>query len=176
MLLQTRDSRPPPEGRKRPGRVPPSTSEGIIGNVFVFFSVCGVSYPNSLTSILLTSCLTAYPRAMVIYTPSAYTECCRSNRAVHRKCTMTASPMPILCSGSITGLLYTYKICVHLDKATYSIDSHIRTDNVVIMQKIEHMLLEGKIVSLNPGSHLLPTLEYTICCPIYNSCLNYDNE
>lgn len=41
--------------------------------MYLFSAQAAVSHPNSLIPILLTSCLTAYPWAMVIYTPSAYT-------------------------------------------------------------------------------------------------------
>lgn len=44
----------------------------LIWNVFVFRSSWYVSYPNSLTTFLWTSCLTAYPKAMIIYISTTY--------------------------------------------------------------------------------------------------------
>lgn len=95
--------------------------------------------------------------------------CCRSNCVVDRKCTMTAATMLILSSWSVPGLLYMYKICVHLRKAWCSIKSHMRTGDVVIMQKIEGMFLEGRLCPFNPGSPLLAIPKYLTRC-LYNSC------
>lgn len=48
------------------------------------------------------------------------------------------------------------KIFVYLDKARHSIESLMRTGNVVIMQKTEYMLLKGEVVPLHPAApHLL---------------------
>lgn len=44
----------------------------LIWNVFVFRSSWYVSYPNSLTIFLWTSCLIAYPKAMIIYISTTY--------------------------------------------------------------------------------------------------------
>lgn len=112
----------------------------FIWNIFVFYSGCNVSYPNSLIFILLTSCFTAYPRAMIIYTPSACIGCCRSNCACWQKMIQWYNSLLLVCAWTVAPT----KIFVYLVKAKHSIESCMRTGNIVTMQKTEYMLLEVK--------------------------------
>lgn len=110
---------------------------------------------------------------MVICTPCACTGCCRSNHACWHKMTQwCAATIPILCShlcldfctqikySSICTRQATIYRTTHEDKQC----SHHRENSVYA--------LEGRIVSLHPGSFLVPIPEFLIHCSICNSSKN----
>lgn len=73
----------------------------LIWTVFVFRSSWYVSYPNSLTTFLWTSCLTAYPKAMIIYISTTYkkrlkVKLCLLRENNERTCHCSANSMIVI--------------------------------------------------------------------------------
>ena len=131
---------------------------------------------HSLTSILLTLCLAAYPRAMIIYTPSAHTRCCRSNCACWQKMTQwPAAAVPLLCSVCAWTVVHMKTICPPACGKALCRVTH-GDWQCTHYTEIRMYAFGGKIVSLHPGSSLLPILEYSLHCSTYNKCLQYDGE
>lgn len=110
--------------------------------MFVFCSSCHVSYPSLLTLILLTSCLTAYPKAMVIYIFTTYNRGWKSNCAT----------ILMLWSSSIPGH------CLHLSSLLFRKEQSI-PESALSEMMIIWPLLRKERARLCP--YILPVPSYS---------------